>query len=210
MSLACCTSGACLTLGERDWGDWRTERKYLSWKQLQEANGLVNHVKSNYSSYLRYACIRTEMGHINPAVEEFRAFIEISRGGHGKQDGHRPIASKSNQKQSKYCQNNRHMKLVWFPTHSSLLLATRFLFWATGEDFCPFQKCYCLNLFWRTVIPPLHALLALWGSGRQITNQGQTSGDLSGIPSCEKEGTPAEGMLTCSSTCCLLHLEKSP
>lgn len=48
------------------------------------------------------------------------------------------------------------------------------------------------------------------GQGRQNTNQGQTSGDLSGIPSCEKEGTPAEGMLTCSSTCCLLHLEKSP
>lgn len=32
--VAYCTSDACLTLGERDWEDWRTERKYLSWKEL--------------------------------------------------------------------------------------------------------------------------------------------------------------------------------
>lgn len=56
------------------------------------------------------------------------------------------------------------MKLVWFPTHSSWLLATRFLFWDTGEDFCPFQKYYCLNLFWRTVS---HPCMPFWPCGDQ-------------------------------------------
>lgn len=47
------------------------------------------------------------------------------------------------------------------------------------------------------------------GSGRQITTKGQTSSVLSGIPACAREGTTTEGQLSCTSTCCFSHLDKS-
>lgn len=56
---------------------------------------------------------------------------------------------------------------------------------------------------------PLQGFLALWGSGRQITTQGQASSDLSGIPACTREGMTAEGQLSCTSTCYFSHLDKS-